>query len=70
MSATPRIVEVGGEQAYRIVIAAGALGDGEALASQVRGRHVLLVSDSTVAPLYLSTVREALRSRAGGEKNE
>ncbi|RYZ71831.1 MAG: 3-dehydroquinate synthase [Lysobacteraceae bacterium] len=60
MSAAARIVEVGGEHAYRIVIAAGALGDGAALASQVRGRHVLLVSDSTVAPLYLSTVREAL----------
>ena len=60
MSAAARIVEVSGEHAYRIVIGPGALADGAALASLVRGRHVLLVSDSTVAPLYASAVREAL----------
>ncbi len=59
MSATTRIVEVGGDRAYRIVIGPGALADGAALAGHVRGRHVLLVSDSTVAPLYASAVREA-----------
>ena len=57
---TPRIVEVGGDPAYRIAIGPGALADGVALASHVRGRHVLLVSDSTVAPLYAAAVREAL----------
>ena len=61
MSAAARIVEVGGDHAYRIVIGPGALTEGAALASHVRGRHVLLVSDSTVAPLYAGTVREALR---------
>src|SRR5690606_31976385 len=60
MSAAARIVEVAGEHAYRIGIGPGALADGAALASLVRGRHVLLVSDSTVAPLYASAVREAL----------
>ena len=55
-----RVVEVGGAHPYRIAIGAGALADGASLAAHVRGRHVLLVSDSTVAPLYVATVREAL----------
>ena len=57
-----RIVEVGGAQPYRIAIGAGLLGDGAALAQHVRGRHVLLVSDSNVAPLYAAQVREALHA--------
>ena len=58
----PRIVEVRGDHPYRIVIGPGLLSDGAALAQHVRGRHVLLVSDSTVAPLYVATVREALHA--------
>ncbi len=57
-----RIVEVGGARPYRIAIGAGLLGDGAALAQHVRGRHVLLVSDSNVAPLYAAQVREALHA--------
>ena len=60
--ATTRIVEVGGAQPYRIAIGPGLLRDGAALAQHVRGRHVLLVSDSMVAPLYLAQVREALHA--------
>jgi len=60
MNDTTRIVEVGGEQPYSIAIGPDLLADGAALARHVRGRHVLLVSDSTVAPLYVSHVREAL----------
>jgi len=61
MSVT-RSVEVAGQQPYRIVIGPGLLGGGAAMSEHVRGRHVLLVSDSTVAPLYAATVREALHA--------
>ena len=57
-----RTVDVGGEIPYTIAIGPGLLGDGDALARHVRGRHVLLVSDSVVAPLYAGTVREALHT--------
>jgi 3-dehydroquinate synthase len=57
-----RIVEVGGAQPYRIVIGPGLLADGDGLARHVRGRHVLLASDSVVAPLYVARVREALHA--------
>ncbi len=62
MSDTLRTVEVGGHSPYTITIAPGLLADGQALARHVRGRHVLIVSDSTVAPLYAASVREALRA--------
>ncbi|MCH6483278.1 3-dehydroquinate synthase [Pseudoxanthomonas sp. LH2527] len=57
-----RTVDVGGEIPYSITIGPGLLADGAALAQHVRGRHVLLVSDSIVAPLYAGTVREALHA--------
>ena len=57
-----RTVDVGGEIPYTIAIGPGLLGDGAALARHVRGRHVLLVSDSVVAPLYAGAVREALHA--------
>jgi len=57
-----RTVDVGGETPYTIAIGPGLLGDGAALARHVRGRHVLLVSDSVVAPLYAGAVREALHA--------
>ena len=46
--------------AYPIHVGAGLLDDGAALAAHVRGRHVLLVSDSNVAPLYAARVVAAL----------
>lgn len=57
-----RTVDVGGDTPYTIAIGPGLLADGAALAQHVRGRHVLLVSDSIVAPLYAGTVREALHA--------
>ncbi len=60
MSAALQQVEVGGGAPYRIDIAPGLLDDGALLASHLRGRHALLVSDSQVAPLYAGRVRAAL----------
>ncbi len=57
-----RFVEVGGDTPYRSAIAPALLHDGPARAAHGRGRHVLLVSDSNVAPLYAGRVREALHA--------
>ncbi|WP_036172098.1 3-dehydroquinate synthase [Noviluteimonas dokdonensis] len=56
-----RYVDVGGAQPYRIAIGDGASCDGAALAAHVRGRHVFLVSDAHVAPLYARQVVDALQ---------
>ncbi|MGH8084059.1 MAG: 3-dehydroquinate synthase [Lysobacter sp.] len=55
-------VEVGGAVPYTIVIGPGLLDDGNCLATGIRGRHALLVSDANVAPLYADGVEAALRS--------
>ena len=60
MTASPRTVAVGGDTPYTIHIGPGLLAQGELLARHVRGRHVLLLSDSSVAPLYLAGVKQAL----------
>lgn len=57
---SPRSVAVGGDTPYTIHIGPGLLGQGALLAQHVRGRHVLLLSDSSVAPLYLAGVKSAL----------
>ncbi|MEO6154670.1 MAG: 3-dehydroquinate synthase [Thermomonas sp.] len=57
-----RVVDVGGASPYRIQIGPGLLDHGTALASMLRGRHALIVSDSDVAPLYLQRVLQALAS--------
>src|SRR5690606_21191911 len=57
-----RTVQVGGSHPYAISIGPGLLQDGTALATHARGRHVLLVSDSQVAPLYAAGVEAALRA--------
>ena len=56
-----RTVAVGGASPYRIEIGPDLLHDGERMAAHARGRHVLLVSDSNVAPLYAAAVAGALR---------
>jgi 3-dehydroquinate synthase len=61
MSAPPRTGAVGGDTPYTIHIGPGLLARGELLAGYVRGRHVMLLSDSSVAPLYLEGVKQALR---------
>ncbi len=57
---SPRTVAVGGDTPYTIHIGPGLLGQGALLAQHVHGRHVLLLSDSSVAPLYLAGVKSAL----------
>jgi 3-dehydroquinate synthase len=57
-----RVVHVGGHHPYHITIGDGLLDDGIALAARVRGRHVLLVSDTHVAPLYARRVEAALHN--------
>jgi 3-dehydroquinate synthase len=61
MNNVARIVPVEGMHPYRIAIGAGLLGDGSALAAHVRGRHVLIVSDSHVAPLYARQLAATLQ---------
>ncbi|MEO5629788.1 MAG: 3-dehydroquinate synthase [Thermomonas sp.] len=53
-------VEVGGAAPYVIHIGPGLLDDGTALASMLRGRHALIVSDDQVARLYAERVQQAL----------
>ncbi len=57
-----RIVHVGGAQPYIISIGDGLIDDGTALTSRIRGRHVLIVSDEHVAPLYARRVEVALHN--------
>jgi 3-dehydroquinate synthase len=60
MRMNARGVDVGGAAPYRIRIGPGLLDDGAALASPLRGRHALIVSDGDVAPLYSQRVQDAL----------
>jgi 3-dehydroquinate synthase len=62
MTGAIRHVQVNGAQPYRIAIGAGLLDDGGALAAHVRGRHVLVVSDSHVAPLHAQRLAATLQS--------
>jgi len=57
-----RNVQVGGAQPYRIAVGEGLLDDGSALAAHVRGRHVLIVSDNHVAPLYARKLAATLQA--------
>jgi len=63
-SAAHRRVEVAlAERSYPILIGPGLLRQPREWLDTVRGRHVLLVSDSHVAPLYAAPVLDALRGR-------
>lgn len=57
-----QVLAVGGAAPYPIHVGPGLLDDGALLASHVRGRQVLLVSDSNVASLHAQRVETALRS--------
>ena len=59
---TLRHIDVAGANPYRIAIGDGLLRDGAALATHVRGRHVCIVSDANVAPLYARDVSDALQA--------
>ena len=49
-----------GERSYPIHIGAGVLLKSELYEPHIRGRQVMIVSNETVAPLYLDAVRDAL----------
>lgn len=55
-----RVAVALGERAYEIHIGPGLLARGELLAPLLRGRHVLIVSDTTVAPIYAERVRASI----------
>jgi 3-dehydroquinate synthase len=57
-----------GERAYPIYIGSDLLGEAELLARHVAGSSVLVVTNTTVAPLYLERVQQALE--AGGFRHE
>ncbi|MEO6365536.1 MAG: 3-dehydroquinate synthase [Luteimonas sp.] len=59
-------IEVGGAWPYRISIGPGLLDDGALLSATLRGRHVLLISDANVAPLYAQRVVDALQAANAG----
>jgi 3-dehydroquinate synthase len=52
-----------GSRSYPILIGQGLLRDPRSFTESVRARDVLIVSNTTVAPLYLSTLEAALRPR-------
>ncbi|HEY6642991.1 3-dehydroquinate synthase [Povalibacter sp.] len=52
-----------GERSYPILVGTGLLKDGALLQSHVRARDVLVVTNETVAPLYLQTVTASLGDR-------
>ena len=49
-----------GDRSYPIYIGAGLLDDGECLRRHIAGRQALIVSNETVAPLYLERLQRAL----------
>ncbi len=49
-----------GQRSYPVWIGAGLLGEQARWRSMVRGRHVLVVSNTTVAPLYLPRIEAGL----------
>ena len=57
-----RYVHIGGSHPYTIAIGDGLLDDGASLIARIRGRHVLIVSDEHVAPLYARRVEIALHN--------
>lgn len=52
-----------GERRYPIVIGQGLLGDGFDLSRYVTGEHCQIVSNETVAPLYLESLKQSLPDR-------
>ncbi|WP_202844324.1 3-dehydroquinate synthase [Luteimonas saliphila] len=61
-----RTVAVGGAHPYHISIGPGLLEDGERLAATLRGRDAFVISDDSVAPLYMRRVVDALSGARPG----
>ena len=49
-----------GERSYPIYIGRGLLGNGELIRPHIPGKQVLIVSNETIAPLYLEKAQSAL----------
>lgn len=49
-----------GERSYPIIIGSHLLGQGDLLRPYIAGRQVAIVTNSTVAPLYLERLQQAL----------
>jgi len=57
----PHTIDVSlGTRSYQVRIGAGLLDDRAAWRSAIRGRHVLVISNTTVAPLYLEKMAKGL----------
>jgi 3-dehydroquinate synthase len=52
-----------GERSYPIYIGSGLLGQAELITRHILGQSALIVSNDTVAPLYLEAVQQALESK-------
>ena len=66
MSAAPQPVRLDvalGERSYPILIGSGLIADPACYAPYLSGSQVLIVSNETVAPLYIEAVRGALAGR-------
>ena len=63
MSMTTVDVDLG-QRRYPIWIGAGLLDDADRWRAAIRGRHVLIVTNTTIAPLYLDRVRAGLHGFA------
>ena len=58
---SPQTITVAlGQRSYPVWIGAGLLRDHQRWRAMLRGRHVLVISNTTVAPLYLDRVTQAL----------
>ena len=64
MSSTRTITVELGERSYPIIIGNGLLGSGFSLAPYIVGQDCLVVTNETVAPLYLDAVKENLSGKA------
>jgi 3-dehydroquinate synthase len=51
-----------GDRSYPITIGAGVLNDASLLADRIKGKSVVIVTNTVVAPLYLSSLEKTLRS--------
>jgi 3-dehydroquinate synthase len=67
MDSDPRTLQVDlGERSYPIYIGSGLLDDPELYARHISGRQVMVVTNETVAPLYLGRVMGALEGFEAG----
>ena len=54
------IVELG-DRSYPIYVGNGLLGKGNLFSENIRSKQLMIVSNTTIAPLYLKTVMQSLQ---------